>query len=75
MPKNRGGGSLQAFLQILPDTVVYQVKSRTFDFIKEAKLPEVDPVISTLFTCPRRESNPDLRFRKPPFYPLNYGDV
>jgi hypothetical protein len=24
--------------------------------------------------CPRRESNPDLRFRKPPFYPLNYGD-
>ena len=25
--------------------------------------------------CPRRESNPHLRFRKPPFYPLNYGDV
>ena len=25
-------------------------------------------------TCPRRESNPHLRFRKPPFYPLNYGD-
>ena len=25
--------------------------------------------------CPRRESNPDLRFRKPSFYPLNYGDV
>src|SRR5690606_2713817 len=24
--------------------------------------------------CPRRESNPDLRFRKPLFYPLNYGD-
>ncbi len=24
--------------------------------------------------CPRRESNPHLRFRKPPFYPLNYGD-
>ena len=23
--------------------------------------------------CPRRESNPYLRFRKPPFYPLNYG--
>src|ERR1700730_14270519 len=22
----------------------------------------------------RRESNPHLRFRKPPFYPLNYGD-
>jgi hypothetical protein len=20
-----------------------------------------------------RESNPDLKFRKPPFYPLNYG--
>src|SRR6267143_3025909 len=24
--------------------------------------------------CPRRESNSDLRFRKPPFYPLNYED-
>ena len=24
------------------------------------------------FLYPRRESNPDLRFRKPPFYPLNY---
>ena len=23
---------------------------------------------------PRRESNPDLEFRKPLFYPLNYGD-
>src|SRR5439155_22692368 len=23
---------------------------------------------------PRRESNPHLRFRKPSFYPLNYGD-
>ena len=26
------------------------------------------------FVCPRRESNPHLRFRKPSFYPLNYGD-
>ena len=24
---------------------------------------------------PRRESNPDLRFRKPSFYPLNYGGI
>src|SRR5437763_16168558 len=24
---------------------------------------------------PRRESNPHLRLRKPPFYPLNYGDA
>ncbi len=23
----------------------------------------------------RRESNPHLRFRKPPFYPLNYGNI
>ena len=23
---------------------------------------------------PHRESNPDLEFRKPLFYPLNYGD-
>jgi integrase len=29
---------------------------------------------SAFQTCPRRESNPHLRFRKPPFYPLNYGD-
>ncbi len=28
-----------------------------------------------VLVCPRRESNPHLRFRKPPFYPLNYGDV
>ena len=27
-----------------------------------------------LLSCPRRESNPHLRFRKPSFYPLNYGD-
>src|SRR6267143_2815768 len=25
--------------------------------------------------CPRRESNSDLRFRKPLFFPLNYGDT
>jgi hypothetical protein len=25
------------------------------------------------FKCPHQESNLDLRFRKPPFYPLNYG--
>jgi hypothetical protein len=30
---------------------------------------------STHTSYPRRESNPHLRFRKPPFYPLNYGDV
>ena len=28
-----------------------------------------------LRACPRRKSNPDLRFRKPSFYPLNYGDA
>ncbi len=28
----------------------------------------------TATPCPRRESNSDLRFRKPLFYPLNYGD-
>jgi hypothetical protein len=31
-------------------------------------------VTSDLSPCPRRESNPDLRFRKPSFYPLNYKD-
>lgn len=25
--------------------------------------------------CPYQESNLDLRFRKPPFYPLNYRDL
>src|SRR4029077_7850767 len=28
----------------------------------------------SVVVCPRRESNPHLRFRKPPFYPLNYED-
>jgi hypothetical protein len=32
------------------------------------------PTIWHIAECPRRESNPHLRFRKPPFYPLNYGD-
>src|SRR5260370_13442905 len=31
------------------------------------------PTIWHIAECPRRESNPHLRFRKPPFYPLNYG--
>ncbi|MEY5019911.1 MAG: hypothetical protein RLZ22_999, partial [Verrucomicrobiota bacterium] len=30
---------------------------------------------SCLPKCPRRESNPDLEFRKPSFYPLNYGGL
>ena len=32
------------------------------------------PTIWHIAECPRRESNPHLRFRKPPFFPLNYGD-
>jgi hypothetical protein len=32
------------------------------------------PTFWHIVRCPRRESNPHLRFRKPPFYPLNYGD-
>jgi hypothetical protein len=32
------------------------------------------PTIWHIAECPRRESNPHLRFRKPPFYPLNYED-
>ena len=33
------------------------------------------PVSAIRFqVCPRRESNSHLRFRKPSFYPLNYGD-
>ena len=30
-------------------------------------------ILSVLSSCPRRESNTDLQFRKPSFYPLNYG--
>src|SRR6266404_2206516 len=30
--------------------------------------------IGKMQTRPRRESNPHLRFRKPSFFPLNYGD-
>jgi hypothetical protein len=32
------------------------------------------PTLWRVAECPRRDSNPHLRFRKPPFYPLNYGD-
>ena len=32
------------------------------------------PTLWHTMQCPRRESNPHLRFRKPPFYPLNYED-
>jgi hypothetical protein len=30
---------------------------------------------NALAKCPRRESNTNLQFRKPSFYPLNYGGV
>lgn len=36
-----------------------------------AEMNAGDPLAARL-RYPRRESNPDLRFRKPPFYPLNY---
>ncbi len=31
-------------------------------------------ILNGSILCPHRESDLDLRFRKPPFYPLNYGD-
>lgn len=31
--------------------------------------------MSISLMCPRRESNPHRRFRKPMFYPLNYEDI
>ena len=37
-------------------------------------LPLSWPTFWHIASCPRRESNPHLRFRKPPFYPLNYED-
>ena len=41
-------------------------------------LSQRQPIITMITGCPsypRRESNPDLRFRKPSFYPLNYGGI
>src|SRR5262249_47871937 len=40
-----------------------------------AEPPLSSPTFWHFALCPRRESNPHLRFRKPPFYPLNYGDA
>ena len=37
-------------------------------------LPSSWPTLWCDELCPRRESNPHLRFRKPLFFPLNYGD-
>src|ERR1700745_2256673 len=37
-------------------------------------LPEESHARLNHTNYPRRESNPHLRFRKPLFYPLNYGD-
>src|SRR5947208_8545823 len=33
------------------------------------------PTLWHTMQCPRRESNPHLRFRKPLFFPLNYGEI
>ena len=41
-------------------------------YTNEACKNERSDGIFRRFLYPRRESNPDLRFRKPPFYPLNY---
>ena len=38
------------------------------------ELPFSWPTLWPFELCPRRESNPHLRFRKPLFFPLNYGD-
>ena len=38
------------------------------------ELPLSWPTLGHAVLCPRRESNPHLRFRKPLFYPLNYGN-
>ena len=46
--------------------------------IKHHHAQKRQPIITMITGCtsyPRRESNPDLRFRKPSFYPLNYGGI
>jgi hypothetical protein len=49
------------------------LSSSRFTLVKMFLLVVVVPSIRSY--CPRRESNPHLRFRKPSFYPLNYGDL
>ena len=46
--------------------------------IKHHHAQKRQSIITMITGCtsyPRRESNPDLRFRKPSFYPLNYGGI
>jgi hypothetical protein len=48
---------------------VSQSKCASTRFIKSLKHETLEKLRS------RRESNPHLRFRKPLFYPLNYGNI
>src|SRR6266404_5744213 len=44
-------------------------------FFDPLNIAKVDRNRKAIVKRPRRESNPHLRFRKPLFYPLNYGDT
>lgn len=51
---------------------------KSVNVIKHHHAQKKQPIITMITGCtsyPRRESNPDLRFRKPSFYPLNYGGI
>ena len=43
-------------------------------FFEPLNIAKVDRNRKAIVKRPRRESNPHLRFRKPLFFPLNYGD-
>ena len=55
-----------------PEGVSFREKANQSNLRFE--LPSSWPTLWSFELCPRRESNPHLRFRKPPFYPLNYED-
>ena len=52
------------------DGVVTEDPTEFVETVRRERTPKIKRA-----SCPRRESNPHLRFRKPPFYPLNYGDA
>ena len=56
-----------------PESVASQKFMTTAGSISAASL--LPPHGHLVSWCSRRDSNPDLRFRRPLFYPLNYGSA
>src|SRR5437868_1353902 len=57
-----------------PSPVGVRVRENANQSNLRTELPLSLPTLWHVGLCPRRESNPHLRFRKPSFSPLNYGD-